>query len=79
MSDFKEYVVHYGYEGHQWGFVVKATSPEDAEARLKAIGAWGKVDGELVMTIPGGFGSGAFVRAVVWVRNLFGGNGWGER
>lgn len=79
MSEFKKYVVHYGYQGHQWGLLVQATSPEDAEERLKAIGAWGRVDGEHVMTIPDVPGAGAFVSTLAWLRNLFGGNGWDSR
>lgn len=79
MSDFRNYVVHYGYQGHQWGILVSATSPEDAEERLRAIGAWGKVDGEHVMTIPDMPGVGALVRIATWLRNLFGGRGWDSR
>lgn len=48
----KTYLCRYQHKGQQWGFEIKAESQEDAEERLQRIGAWGKVDGELVARIP---------------------------
>lgn len=72
MSDgeFKEYVVEYGYRGARWGATIKAASIEDAEARIKAMGTFGRVDGELMATIPAG--GGWLVKAFVWLANSVG-------
>ena len=42
----------YGYRGSEWSFTIKAPDREDAERRLKLIGANGRVDGELMLIIP---------------------------
>jgi hypothetical protein len=47
---YKTYVFNYPYKGQTWGFDIKATSPEDAQARLKAL-AWAEYDGELGLVI----------------------------
>ena len=54
MADdaYKTFGVDYPFEGGVWTFQIKARNLAEAEARLKAIG-WGKVVGELGMTLPG--------------------------
>jgi hypothetical protein len=49
---YKTYSVEYPFQGGTWCFEIKAQSFQEAEARLKAIG-WGKVVGELAVTLPG--------------------------
>lgn len=70
MSDFKDYCCSYRYDQAEWSLVIRAKSFEDATRRLKTIGAWGTVDGELVTTIPG-YVPRFLVDAVVAIRNLF--------
>ena len=67
-GSFKDYVVEYGYQGARWGATIKATSHEDAEARIRAMGAFGQISGELVATMPAV--SGPLVRLIVWWRNF---------
>jgi hypothetical protein len=43
---YKTYIFEYPYNGARWAFELMATSPEDAEARFKAL-PWGKYSGEL--------------------------------
>lgn len=54
MSDveFKEFCCMYQYAGADWGLEIKALDFADAERRLRAIGANGVVDGELMAVIP---------------------------
>jgi hypothetical protein len=51
---YQTYLFEYPYQGRQWGFELQATSPEDAEARFKALG-WGRYQGRLVarVSVPG--------------------------
>ena len=49
--EFRPYLCSYGHDGAQWSFEIMASSHEDAEARLAAIGAWGRVDGIRVLRI----------------------------
>lgn len=69
-DDFKDYVVEYPFEGARWGATIRAASFDDAKRRIEAMGAWGTINGELMMTIPAVPGAGLFVRAYVWLRNL---------
>lgn len=74
MSDqWKDYLCSYpfGRNGAQWSLTIRARSEAEALERLKAIGGWGTVDGQLMATIPAYPGAGLFVRAFVWLRNLF--------
>ncbi len=50
-GQYKTFVVHYRYDGAEWGIQVPARSFEDAEARLARL-AYGTVKGELMMTLP---------------------------
>jgi len=48
---FQDYLFEYRHDGGTWGLKVKARSPEDAQARLKAL-AWARYKGEVGATIP---------------------------
>ena len=52
---FKNYMVSYRYDGAQWSIELPATSQQDAERRLSQL-VFGRVDGELIATIPGKIG-----------------------
>lgn len=67
-ADFKDFLVSYRYEGADWGATIKAQSFDDAKRRIEAMGAWGKIDGEHIATIPASLGP--LVRLVVWLRNM---------
>lgn len=62
----------YRYEGKEYAFDIMAQGFEDAEARLAAVKAFGKIDGRLEMVIPAGPArtGGLLARLVVWFRNL---------
>ncbi len=70
-EDFKSYVCSYKHKGEEWGLTIPAESFEDAEARLGSIGAFGKVKGELMGTIPAGPArvGGLLARLMVWLGN----------
>lgn len=44
---YKTYIFVYQYNGSRWGFELMASSPEDAQARFKAL-LQGEYKGELV-------------------------------
>ena len=48
-----EFVVNYKFDGHNWGTSVWASTWEEAEMKVKAMGK-GKVTGRLVRRIPAG-------------------------
>lgn len=50
-GQYKTFVVHYRYEGAEWGIQLPARSIEDAKARLARM-PYATVAGELVMTLP---------------------------
>lgn len=54
-DQYKTFVVHYRYDGAEWGIQLPARSFEDAEARLARL-VYGTVKGELVMTLPAATG-----------------------
>jgi len=71
MSEKKwpTWLFSYNFEGKQWSMEVVARDHDEAKRRLDAAAAWGKLDGELIASVPlsrGGF----LVPLVVWVRNL---------
>jgi hypothetical protein len=68
MSNFKNYLVSYRYDGGQWNIELPATSEEDARHRLSQL-HFGCVDGEVVARIPSPMGPIAIL--ATWVRNLF--------
>lgn len=63
---YKTYLFEYPYKGDRWGFELMATSPEDAEARFKAL-PWGEYKGELVFRtdVPA---AGFFVKLWNWFK-----------
>lgn len=66
---FKEYCCSYRHNCAEWAFTISAESVEDAQARLKTIGAWGKVDGELMLKIPAATPI-FLVRLLCWFKNF---------
>ena len=67
MSEFKNYLVSYRLDGAQWNIELPATSFEDAERRLSQL-TFGRVDGELIASMPNSLGPLAILAAKV--RNL---------
>jgi hypothetical protein len=68
MTDgYKTYTCSYPHAGSRWSFDLKATSAEDAQARLDAIRDWGKLDGEVHLSIyvPDPRGPWRFVRRLL--------------
>jgi hypothetical protein len=68
MSDYKEFVIDYPFQGVRWGATIKAANMAEARQRIEAMGAFGRISGELMMTVPAG--GGLFVRTYVWLRNF---------
>jgi hypothetical protein len=62
---YRTYLFEYPYKGDRWGFEIEATSPEDAEARFKAL-PWGEYKGVLVHSfdVPAG---GLLLRLWRWL------------
>jgi hypothetical protein len=52
----KSYLFEYRHKGETWGLEIVASSPEDAEERLKAI-PWARYQGETVAKVRVPFGS----------------------
>lgn len=67
---FQDFLVHYRFEGVDWGATIKARTFDEAKARIEAMGSWGRVEGIIIATIPAG--AGPLVRAWVWLANFFG-------
>ena len=68
---FQTHLLSYPYQGGQWGFELRATSQEDAEARIAAMHNYGQYDGILMGEIPAGIpGAGLWVRFICWWRTL---------
>ncbi len=64
MDDtYQKYLFSYRFEGHEYGFDIPARSPEEAKARLSAMGL-ARYDGEIKLTIP--------VPGGGWLAKLFG-------
>lgn len=52
MNDgFRDFLFTYRHDGAEWGIQIRATSAEDAMARLQSL-AWAKYNGEVIATIP---------------------------
>lgn len=64
MSDMKRFLVSYRHDGAQWNIELPATSFEDAERRLSQL-HFGRVDGEVVATLPGSMGPVAGLLATI--------------
>ena len=37
MEEYKTYLFEYFFDGDQWGIEIKAKSPQEAQARIKAL------------------------------------------
>ena len=66
----RTYMLDYPFRGGKYCLEMAADSWEDAEERLAAIKAWGKIEGEIYATIPvtprtQWFG-GLMARLIVW-------------
>jgi len=61
--------VSYRHKGQQWCTELHAESFEDAEERVRALGSWGRVDGEIMARIPAG--AELLARIVAGLGNLF--------
>lgn len=72
MDDYRDFLCSYpfGRDGSQYCITVRARSAEEAADRLKAMGGWGTVDGELVARIKAVPGAGILVRLLVALRNI---------
>ncbi len=68
IGGYKKYVVEYPFGNSRWGLLIDARSWEEAEERIKRIGAFGRVVGSDVTTIPASLGFVA--KLLVWWRNL---------
>lgn len=73
MSDdlddkFTRYLVEYSFGNSVYGLQIHARSWEEAEERLKRIGAFGRVIGSDVETYSATFGP--WVKLLVWWRNF---------
>ncbi len=68
VDGLKTYLFSYQHSGATWGFEIKASSPEDAKARLSKI-ANARYDGVLVASIPVPDLRGN--RLIGWLASLF--------
>jgi len=50
-GDYHRYLFEYQHDGSEWGIEIMATSPQDAEERLKAI-SWARYKGRIAAKIP---------------------------
>lgn len=64
---FRTFTCSYSHDGARWTFQIKADDFADAERRFAAIKSWGRLDGELMMTIPAP--AGFLARWAVALRN----------
>jgi hypothetical protein len=64
----KRFLVSYRHEGGQWNIELPATDLNDARRRLSQL-TLGRVDGEIIATIPGALGPFAALAALA--RNVF--------
>ncbi len=51
-SKTKAFLISYPYRGGRWSVEIQAVDHADAIQRLKALGSFGKVDGEMVARVP---------------------------
>ncbi len=66
IDKFKPFLVRYRYDGAEWSFSLKARDLDDAKARIKSL-HFAKIDGELVMEIPGY--TGPLASIIITIRN----------
>jgi len=65
---FSNYLVEYSFGNEVFSLTIPARSWEEAQERVKRIGAFGRVVGSDVTTIPAAFGW--LAKLTVWWRNL---------
>lgn len=69
---WQTFICHYMYKGSNWGFEIVAEDFDDAQARLSALGQFGKVDGIKVAVIPAAFpGAKWLVETIRLMCNFF--------
>ena len=66
---YQRYLFEYRFEDAEWAFEVVATSPKEAQDRLRAI-SWANYKGEVFATIP--VGGSAIRRAASRLRSVLG-------
>jgi hypothetical protein len=66
---YKTWLLSYRYKGADWSMQIIALDADDAMQRVKMCAAFGKVDGELMETIPAFAGAGLLTRIICWWRN----------
>ena len=65
-ADYKRYLFEYRHDGAEWALEVVAASPQDAEARIRAL-AWARYRGEIQANVPlPSFG--VFGRILHWLK-----------
>lgn len=69
-SDYKKFIVDYPFEGGYWSFHIYATSFDEAERRVHNL-QYGKLVGELGMTIPAWAAGRFWAPVVCFFANLF--------
>lgn len=67
MSEYKNYLVSYRYDGGQWNIELPALSEADARNRLSQL-CFGQVEGEVFARVPSAMGPLASI--IVAARNL---------
>jgi hypothetical protein len=65
---FASYLFEYTHDGQTWGFEIKASSVEDAQARVESI-AHADYLGVIHMRVP--VELGIVARLTCWLRNFF--------
>jgi hypothetical protein len=70
VENSKTYLFKYFHEGSEWMLELKASSQEDAQARLNKL-SWAKPMGELIAKVPAGMG--LFARVACSIRNAIAG------
>lgn len=67
MQSMKPYLIAYRHGGSEWNVSIMAESHSDARDRLSKL-ALGRVEGELVATVPGALGP--FAVFATFLRNI---------
>lgn len=68
-NDYKTWLLSYRYQGAEWSMQVVARDEAEAMIRIKQCANYGKVDGELMATIPAAPGAGLLTRFICWLKN----------
>ena len=62
------FLVSYRHEGSEWNIELSAADADDARRRLSQL-ALGRLEGEIIATVPGAIGP--FAALIALARNLF--------